>query len=135
MEKTMDINKIEKELKKASKGKGYVAAETLNSFLESDDITPEDIDAIYDFLAENDIEIVSEEIEEPKKEKKAKKEEDTNIKSDGTIRTLDERKQNLLELGKSVGFLTFEQLAKELKGLEMDSESLDDLYNFLEKII
>jgi len=130
MEKTMDINKIEKELKKASKGKGYVAAETLNSFLESDDITPEDIDAIYDFLAENDIEIVSEEIEEPKKEKKAKKEEDTNIKSDGTIRTLDERKQNLLELGKSVGFLTFEQLAKELKGLEMDSESLDDLYNF-----
>ena len=132
MEKTVDIKKIEKELKKASKGKGYVAAETLNSFLESDDITPEDIDAIYDFLAENEIEIVSGEIEEPKKEKKSKKtEEDTNIKSDGTIRTIEERKQNLLELGKSVGFLTFEQLAKELKGLEMDSESLDDLYNFL----
>ena len=131
MEKTIDIKKIEKELKKASKGKGYVAADVLNSFLESDDITPEDIDAIYDFLAENEIEIVSGDIEEPKKEKKTKKEEDTNIKSDGTIRTLEERKQNLLELGKSVGFLTFEQLAKELKGLEMDSESLDDLYNFL----
>ena len=131
MEKTIDIKKIEKELKKASKGKGYVAADVLNSFLESDDITPEDIDTIYDFLAENEIEIVSGDIEEPKKEKKTKKEEDTNIKSDGTIRTLEERKQNLLELGKSVGFLTFEQLAKELKGLEMDSESLDDLYNFL----
>ena len=131
MEKTMDINKIEKELKKVSKGKGYVAADVLNSFLEDDSITPEDIDAIYDFLAENDIEVVSEEIEEPKKEKKSKKEEDSNIKSDGTIRTIEERKQNLLELGKSVGFLTFEQLAKELKGLEMDSESLDDLYNFL----
>ncbi len=132
MEKVMDIKKIEKELKKASKGKGYVAADVLNSFLESDDITPEDIDAIYDFLAENDIEIVSDEIEEPKKEKKSKKvDEDTNIKSDGTIRTIEERKQSLLELGKSVGFLTFEQLAKELKGLEMDSESLDDLYNFL----
>ena len=131
MEKTMDINKIEKELKKVSKGKGYVAADVLNSFLEDDSITPEDIDAIYDFLAENDIEVVSEEIEEPKKEKKSKKEEDTNIKSDGTIRTIEERKQNLLELGKSVGFLTFEQLAKELKGLDMDSESLDDLYNFL----
>ena len=123
MEKTIDINKIEKELKKASKGKGYVAAETLNSFLESDDITPEDIDAIYDFLAENDIEIVSGDIEEPKKEKKKKGVEETNIKSDGTIRTIEERKQSLLELGKSVGFLTFEQLAKELKGLEMDSES------------
>ena len=131
MEKTIDIKKIEKELKKASKGKGYVAADVLNSFLESDDITPEDIDTIYDFLAENEIEIVSGDIEEPKKEKKTKKEEDNNIKSDGTIRTLEERKQNLLELGKSVGFLTFEQLAKELKGLEMDSESLDDLYNFL----
>ena len=130
MEKIVDIKKIEKELKKASKNKGYVQADVLNSFLESDDITPEDIDLIYDFLAENEIEIVSGEIEEPVKEKK-KKEEDTNIKSDGTIRTLDERKQNLLELGKSVGFLTFEQLAKELKGLEMDSESLDDLYNFL----
>ena len=132
MEKTVDIKKIEKELKKASKNKGYVQADVLNSFLESDDITPEDIDAIYDFLAENEIEIASGDIEEPVKEKKKKvKEEDTNIKSDGTIRTLDERKQNLLELGKSVGFLTFEQLAKELKGLEMDSESLDDLYNFL----
>ena len=130
MEKTIDIKKIEKELKKASKGKGYVAADTLNAFLESDDITPEDIDAIYDFLAENEIEIVSADLEEPKKEPK-KKEADTNVKSDGTIRTIDERKQTLLELGKSVGFLTFEQLAKELKGLEMDAESLDDLYNFL----
>ena len=51
MEKTIDITKIEKELKKASKGKGYVAADVLNTFLESDDITPEDIDAIYDFLS------------------------------------------------------------------------------------
>ena len=132
MEKTIDIKKIEKELKKASKGKGYVAADVLNSFLESDDITPEDIDSIYDFLAENEIEIVSADLVEPEKEKtKNKKEEDTNVKSDGTIRTIDERKQTLLELGKSVGFLTFEQLAKELKGLEMDAESLDDLYNFL----
>ncbi|MBR2712745.1 MAG: RNA polymerase sigma factor RpoD [Bacilli bacterium] len=133
MEKTIDIKKIEKELKKASKNKGYVAADVLNSFLESDDITPEDIDAIYDFLAENEIEIVSEDLEEPEieKTKKKVKEEDTNVKSDGTIRTIEERKQALLELGKSVGFLTFEQLAKELKGLEMDSESLDDLYNFL----
>ena len=132
MEKTIDIKKIEKELKKASKGKGYVAADVLNSFLESDDITPEDIDAIYDFLAENEIEIVSGDLEEPEKDKpKKKKETDTNIKSDGTIRTIEERKQTLLELGKTVGFLTFEQLAKELKGLEMDAESLDDLYNFL----
>ena len=69
MEKTIDIKKIEKELKKASKNKGYVAADVLNSFLESDDITPEDIDAIYDFLAEIEIEIVSADIAEPEIEK------------------------------------------------------------------
>ena len=47
------------------------------------------------------------------------------------IKTFDERKQSLLELGKKNGFITYEQLAEELKGLEVDSNSLDDLYNFL----
>ena len=47
------------------------------------------------------------------------------------IKTFDERKQSLLELGKKNGFITYEQLAEELKGLEVDSDSLDDLYNFL----
>lgn len=47
------------------------------------------------------------------------------------IKTFDERKQSLLELGKKNGFITYEQLADELKGLEVDSDSLDDLYNFL----
>ena len=47
------------------------------------------------------------------------------------IKTFEERKQNLLELGKKNGFITYEQLADELKGLEVDSDSLDDLYNFL----
>ena len=131
MEKNLDLNKIEKELKKASKGKGYVAADVLNSFLESDDITPEDIDSIYDFLAENEIEIVSADLEEPKKEKETKKISKKEESNEGIIKTIEERKKTLLEIGKQEGFLTFEQLAKELKGLEMDSESLDDLYNFL----
>ena len=47
------------------------------------------------------------------------------------IKTLDQRKKDLLKMGKEEGFLTFEQLANVLKGLEMDAESLDDLYNFL----
>ena len=47
------------------------------------------------------------------------------------IKTFEERKQSLLELGKKNGFITYEQLAEELKGLEVDSDSLDDLYNFL----
>ena len=47
------------------------------------------------------------------------------------IKTFEERKEELLKKGKEKGFLTFEELAASLKGLDMDSESLDDLYNFL----
>ncbi|MEG0794556.1 MAG: RNA polymerase sigma factor RpoD [Bacilli bacterium] len=47
------------------------------------------------------------------------------------IKTLEERKVNLVKLGKSKGYITFEQLALELKGLEIDSDGLDDLYNYL----
>ena len=49
----------------------------------------------------------------------------------GEIKTLEERKNKLISLGKKQGFVTYEQLADELKGLEIDSDSLDDLYNAL----
>jgi RNA polymerase primary sigma factor len=49
----------------------------------------------------------------------------------GEIKTLDERKNKLLSLGKKQGFITYEQLAEQLKGLEVDNDSLDELYNFL----
>ncbi len=47
------------------------------------------------------------------------------------IKTFNERKQKLLALGKKQGFITYEQLADQLKGLDVDSDTLDDLYNFL----
>ena len=49
----------------------------------------------------------------------------------GEIKTLEERKEKLLAKGKKQGFITYEQLAEELKGLDVDSDSLDDLYNAL----
>ena len=45
------------------------------------------------------------------------------------IKTLEAREQELLKRGKEKGFITYEELAEELKGLEIDSDSLDDLYN------
>ena len=45
------------------------------------------------------------------------------------IKTFEERKKELLEQGKKKGVLTYEELAESLKGLELDSDSLDDLYN------
>ncbi len=47
------------------------------------------------------------------------------------IKTMDERKAKLIKEGKKQGYITYEQLADELKGLEVDSDSLDDLYNAL----
>ena len=45
------------------------------------------------------------------------------------IKTFEERKQELVKLGKEKGFITYEELANALKGLDLDSDALDDLYN------
>ena len=45
------------------------------------------------------------------------------------IKTFKERKEELLKKGEEKGFITFEELAEALKGLEVDSDTLDDLYN------
>ncbi len=127
MEKKSSIDNKKKELLKLSKDKGYVTAEALNSVFEDDSITSEEIDELYSFLKENEIEIVSADLNDME-EKKTKK---ASIKDTAPIKTMDERKQDLLKIGKKEGFITFEQLANMLKGLEMDAESLDDLYNFL----
>ncbi len=47
------------------------------------------------------------------------------------IKTLESRIQDLLELGKKDGIITFETLAESLKGLDIDNDSLDNLYNIL----
>ena len=47
------------------------------------------------------------------------------------IKTFDERKDELIKLGKEKGYITFEKLAASLQGLEMDADSLDSLYNAL----
>jgi len=47
------------------------------------------------------------------------------------IKTLEEREKELIELGKKEGFITYEQLADKLKGLDIDADSLDELYNLL----
>ncbi|MBR4672732.1 MAG: RNA polymerase sigma factor RpoD [Bacilli bacterium] len=49
----------------------------------------------------------------------------------GEIKTIEERKKSLIEVGKKQGYVTYEQLVEELKGLDVDSDTLDDLYNTL----
>ena len=45
------------------------------------------------------------------------------------IKSFEERKQELVKIGKEKGFITYEELANSLKGLDLDSDALDDLYN------
>lgn len=45
------------------------------------------------------------------------------------IETFEERKQKLLEIGLKTKTITYDQIAEQLKGLEPDSDSLDELYN------
>jgi RNA polymerase primary sigma factor len=50
------------------------------------------------------------------------------------IKTFEERKKNLIAKGKEKGYITYEELAEELKGLDMDSDSLDELYNVFHEL-
>ncbi len=45
------------------------------------------------------------------------------------IKTFEERKKELLKKGKEKGSITFKELAEVIKGLDIDSDSLDELYN------
>lgn len=47
------------------------------------------------------------------------------------IKSLEERIAELIEIGKKQKFITFEQLVESLKGLDMDNDSLDEIYNTL----
>ena len=47
------------------------------------------------------------------------------------IKTLEDRINDLLKIGKENKTITFEQLAESLKGLDVDSDSLDKIYNTL----
>ncbi len=47
------------------------------------------------------------------------------------IKSFKEREEELIKEGKEKGFITYEGLAEKLKGLEIDSDLLDELYNKL----
>ena len=51
------------------------------------------------------------------------------------IKSFEERKKELVKLGKEKGKITYEQLANELKGLDIDADSLDDLRKRLGNIV
>ena len=52
------------------------------------------------------------------------------------IKDFEQRKEALFKKGKELGFITYEEIAEELKGLDVSSDLLDELYNaFMENDI
>ena len=49
------------------------------------------------------------------------------------IKTFEERKKDLIKKGKEKGQITYEELANALKGLELNGDELDELYNSLKE--
>lgn len=45
------------------------------------------------------------------------------------IKSFEKRKEDLVKIGQEKGFITYEELANNLKGLDLDADSLEDLYN------
>lgn len=45
------------------------------------------------------------------------------------IKSFEDRKEELVKAGQEKGYITYEELADALKGLDLDADALDDLYN------
>ncbi len=59
------------------------------------------------------------------------KETKESVKEIFEIKSLEERINDLIKIGKEKKYITFEQLADALKGLDVDNDSLDEIYNTL----
>lgn len=58
-------------------------------------------------------------------------EKPSNSKSTENELTLEQAKEQVLELGKKRGILAYEEVAERLSGYELDSESMDEFYEYL----
>ena len=108
------------ELLEQGKKDGYVLISEIVEIAKECKAGPEEVKKFQDELNELNIELLE---REPEKKKKTVKVQE--------IKTFDTRKEELLKTGKEKGRVTFEELADALKGLDVDNDSLDDLYNAL----
>ena len=58
-------------------------------------------------------------------------EENKTVQKIVEIKSLEDRIKDLIEIGKKEHYVTFEQIVESHKGLEMDNDSLDEIYNAL----
>lgn len=109
---------VVKNLMELKKEQGYITINDVKDQKEILELDESDIKEVLDSLQKSNIEI----LEKAPKKKVMKLVE---------VKTFEERKEDLIQKGKEKGAITFEELATALKGLDVDNDSLDELYNAL----
>jgi len=119
-ESSVDIvlNKI-----KEISNNGSVTYKDVTSLAKEYNLSSADVKKLNSKLEKENIKLV----EEVKQEEKTP----AKVGKVNEIKSLKQREEELVKLGKEKGFLTFEELASHLKGLDVDADSLDELYNVL----
>ena len=144
-----ELPKVLEELIKINTEKSYISFQDVADKVKEYGLTPKDVKVLYKDLNDKNI-VLKDVVEEKPKAKPAKKspakkeattskekaetKETDNNKTKvavGEIKPLKAREKELIELGKKNGFITYETLAEHLKGLDLDADALDELYNAL----
>ena len=144
-----ELPKVLEELVKINTEKSYISFQDVADKVKEYGLTPKDVKVLYKDLNDKNI-VLKDVVDEKPKSKPAKKsqakkeattskekaetKETDNNKTKvavGEIKPLKEREKELIELGKKNGFITYETLAEHLKGLDLDADALDELYNAL----
>lgn len=112
-----EFKKVVSDLVKLGKKKGYLTEKVITEKTMLLNLSDSELEELYKELKNNDIEIKSDRESGGEVEGKT-----TNIKS-----VINE----LVEIGKKQGFLTYEVIAKKTSNLDLDANSLDELYNAL----
>lgn len=114
-----EFKKVVSDLVKLGKKKGYLTEKVITEKTMLLNLSDSELEELYKELKNNNIEIKSDSDSESGGEVEGKT---TNIKS-----VINE----LVEIGKKQGFLTYEVIAKKTSNLDLDANSLDELYNAL----
>lgn len=112
-----EFKKVVSDLVKLGKKKGYLTEKVITEKTMLLNLSDSQLEELYKELKNNGIEIKSDSESGGEVEGKT-----TNIKS-----VINE----LVEIGKKQGFLTYEVIAKKTSNLDLDANSLDELYNAL----
>ena len=109
------------ELLKKGQEDGYILISEVVEIAKECKVSEEEVKKLQGEILELGIEL-ADRIPEKKNAK---------VKKVKEIKSFEERKEELLAKGKKEHKITYEEIALALKGLEVDNDSLDDLYNSL----